>query len=374
VSSAPKSQTEQLLFLEQLKEQWMAMIDSVQDPLVILNEKFEIQRQNLAYFEMSALFQSQNSVSIRSLKNKKCFEVFAGRTSPCQHCKVHSLQEVGSSVSWSTQELTFSSQENEKFHFDIQAKKLPGNGYVVHYRNVTEIKLMQEGLARADKLSALGHMAGGVAHEINSPLAGILAFSQMALSEMDESNQHYSDLREIEDAARKCKLIVEGMLGFARQDKPADTKRFSIVEAIESTIRLATPLTRKQNVEVEFARPRLSENFQVQGQMGKLEQVLLNLITNASHAMRVSGGTVSIWLEETPSEMFIFVQDCGEGISPKALPRIFDPFYTTKPYGEGTGLGLSVSYSHIKQMGGRIEVKSEMGEGTLFQIVLPILN
>jgi two-component system, NtrC family, sensor kinase len=378
VSVQDRPQSDKLLFLEQLKEQWMAMIDSVDDALVILNESYEIQRINVAYFQKSFVFQQNNfsqekdSFSIRDLKNKKCYEVFAGRGSPCDHCQIKALNQASQTVSWSTSELFNSDSELQQEHFDIRARSLPNKQYVVHYRNVTDIKTMQESLARADKLSALGHMAGGVAHEINSPLAGILVFAQMALSEMDASSPHFQDLKEIEDAARKCKVIVESLLGFARQEKPKEKKLFSIIDALESTIRLGAPLARKHKVEIVFQKESLPKNVIVEGHIGKLEQVFLNIITNASYSMRQVGGEVLITITQSHNNLKVNFQDSGEGINPKSLSRIFDPFYTTKPFGEGTGLGLSVSYSHVKQMGGSIEVSSVLGEGSVFEVILPV--
>jgi two-component system, NtrC family, sensor kinase len=374
---------EKLEFLEQLKEQWMAMIDAVDDSLVIIDNEYKIQRQNYSYFSNSFLKNSPEAqkisqknlnteLAIQDFKNKKCFEVFAGRESPCEHCKIKNLKAPEENEFWSTHQLFPENPEFGEKHFEIRARLLTNNQFMVHYRNVTAVKQMQENLARTDKLSALGHMAGGVAHEINSPLAGILAFAQMVLKEMEESNIHYPDLREIEDAARKCKVIVEGLLGFARQEKPKDIGEFSVVEAIESTIRLAKPILRKNLVSIDFSANEALKNLKVEGHKSKLEQVFLNLFTNASYAMRLGGGVISVWMLENKNFLDVFVQDSGEGMDQKILSKIFDPFYTTKPFGEGTGLGLSVSYSHIKQMGGEISVTSKRSEGSIFQVSLPL--
>lgn len=127
---------------------------------------------------------------------------------------------------------------------------------VVHYRDVTHQRSLQNSLARADKLAALGKLAGGVAHEINSPLAGIMAFAQMALREMQEDDPHFEDMREIEAAAQKCKVIVEGLLGFARQDIPEATEVFDLLDCIHLTLRLVKAILRKEQIQLNLAVPK----------------------------------------------------------------------------------------------------------------------
>lgn len=348
-------------FVEELKKQWMAMIDAIDDPLVILDPDFKIIRQNLAYSKIAA---APNGRSIRDFPGQACYEVFAGRKTKCTHCKL-AKGAVTQAISWQTSELVADK------HFDIHVHPVQGQDkfYVVHYRDITSQVKLQETLARADKLAALGQLVGGVAHEINSPLAGILAFSQMALKEMDEGDAHRDDMREIEEAAQKCKVIVEGMLGFARQDKPTDLGDLCLFDTMRSTLRLASPLLKKHHIDLELNFE--PEHAWVRGNNGKLSQVFLNLVTNAIYAMR-EGGSLSICGTHENNRACLVIQDSGTGIDAKVLGKIFDPFFTTKPIGEGTGLGLSIAYSIIKQHQGTIDVKSEIGLGTTFSVSIPL--
>ena len=361
-------------FVEELKQQWMAMIDAISDPLVIVDSQYNVVRQNHAYVDQAA---NPADLSIREFQSEKCFEIFAGRSSPCSHCKIPQVFETRQNTTWSTGQLFEGRQTEIRAHLQNSAtkdSKLSENlRVVVHYRDVTDFQNMQESLARSDKLAALGKLAGGVAHEINSPLAGVLAFAQMALKEMQESNPHRSDMVEIEDAARKCKVIVEGLLGFARQEKPDEVSQFNFFDVVRSALRLAHPLIRTNRIEV-FTQWEDRNTPWVTGSSGKLSQVFLNLITNAIYAMKEGGGTLEVVGRIDQNRVVVEVRDSGVGIDALVLGRIFDPFFTTKPIGEGTGLGLSISYSIVKQHDGDIRVSSTEGIGTTFTVVLPLLN
>jgi two-component system, NtrC family, sensor kinase len=348
--------------LQSLKKQWMAMIDAIEDPLSIVDSGFNIQRQNVSYHGSA---QQPNSLSIKEFVGKKCYEVFAGRKSPCVECLLHKALQSGESQSWTTKGLVVDQEHEVRIH-----PMGSGNTAVVHYRNITQFKRLQEGLAQADKLASLGKLTGGVAHELNSPLAGIIAFAQMALREMEESNPHFQDMKEIEYAAQKCKVIVEGMLGFARQENTGESVSFDLKVSLESVLRLAQPALKKAHIDTSLGLP--SGKFPYLGNRGKIEQVLMNLVSNAIYAMK-GGGTLHLALDPTsrPGWIVVHVEDSGCGIPSDKLPKIFDPFFTTKPFGEGTGLGLSISYSIAKWHGGTLEVESDLGIGTIFRLVLP---
>lgn len=393
-SRVSQNTTGDVEFVEDLKHQWMAMIDAIDDPLVIIDSDYTIHRQNRSYFEHGERTQGR---SIRELRGLKCYEVFAGRSSPCKHCQLPKALREGKSVSWSTNvlkpereievrvrplmgeegrsvSLPPAPQRDDDDEISARSPRVGRAGglqrIVVHYRDVTEMRGLQENLARSDKLAALGKLAGGVAHEINSPLAGILAFAQMVQREMAEDNPHKQDMEEIAEAARKCKTIVEQLLGFARQEKPTEHQTFDVNETVRSTLRLANALLRKHHIDVQLD---LGESpAWVAGSAGKIGQVVLNLVTNALYAMKECGGTLVVRSRSEDGAVYLSVEDSGTGIDPSHLKKIFDPFFTTKPVGEGTGLGLSISYSIVKQHGGNIQVQSSPGLGTTFIIELPL--
>jgi two-component system NtrC family sensor kinase len=359
-----------LEFVEDLKREWMAMIDAIGDPLVIIDSDYTILRQNVAYVRAS---RKGGHKDVREFRGEKCFKIFAGRASPCPHCQVKNLATDGEVKEWNTHELIPERTHEIRAHrllIDSAESEKRGK-VVVHYRDITEIQNLQDRLAQADKLTALGKLAGGVAHEINSPLAGILAFTQMVIKEMTTDDVHYSDLKEIEDAARKCKAIVENLLGFARQGRSSDVGEFNVYDVLSSSIRLAAPLLRKFSIEQVLEIPE--DPAVISANPGQVSQVFLNLITNAIQSMQEAGGTLTVEGRMEDGFVIVTIHDTGHGIPSENLSRIFDPFFTTKAIGEGTGLGLSISYSIIKQFGGEIRVRSSLGIGSSFSVVIPVV-
>ncbi len=215
----------------------------------------------------------------------------------------------------------------------------------------------------------------GFAHEINNPLGGIIVFAQMLLREIDKSSPHYQDVEEIENAAQRCKSIVENMLDFARQ-RPIRPKLEPIDfhAAIENALRFACVGHNSGN-RCEVKTDLSATTYEGLGDKNRLIQVILNLCTNALQAMP-KAGVLTIRTENTQSldatYLNIQVSDTGVGIKRDHLPKIFDPFFTTKEPGQGTGLGLSVVHGLILDMGGTIDVESRVKQGTSFQIRLPI--
>ena len=355
-------------FIESLKKQWMAMIDAIEDPLVIVDETFTILRQNKSYVEAS----SNPEIGVENFKGRTCYAVFAGRDSPCEGCLLNKAIETHEKQMWESSTLFEGKEFDVQIH-PLEDDELKQTFFVLHYRDITQQKALQAQLAHADKLAALGKMAGGIGHEINSPLSGILAFAQMALKEMDATNPHWQDMMEIEVAAQKCKKIVEGVLGYARQDH-TQVEVVNILEILEPPLRLSRHSLQKHHIELHKDFPSSSDTTEllVFANGGKLEQVFMNLITNAIYAMKDSGGVLNISAQLMEDKVVIILSDTGPGIPATVASKIFDPFFTTKPVGEGTGLGLSISFSIIRSFNGELELIQISEEGVTFRITLPL--
>lgn len=268
-------------------------------------------------------------------------------------------------------------QEGEYFtEDDLQRAKIFGSLVNLALRNSNLYRQLQETqsqLIQAEKMSALGQLAGGLAHEINNPLSGILGLTQLVLENTDKASQAYTDLKDIEKAVFRCKKIIVSLLSFARQEKTR-MEPVSINEIIEETLTLCARQMELKSVRItrEFAQglPMVNGDYQ------QLMQVFLNLFTNARDAMPEGGElTVGTSLLKDPAgrELLITtVSDTGTGIKPEILPSVFDPFFTTKPVGKGTGLGLSVCLGIINRHNGTIKAHSRPGSGTTFTIGLPV--
>lgn len=243
-------------------------------------------------------------------------------------------------------------------------------------KKTLEIKKAQEQLMNAEKLASLGRMAAGFAHELNSPLTGIITFAHLIMKRLPETDkENREDLQVIIEQAERCSRIIKGLLGFSRKTGYEKTLT-DINSLIERTVAMVQNQARFHNIEFKINLERKIPQITVDAH--QMEQVFLNLLINAADAMN-ERGTIMISSRlikdsEDPSKEQIELEftDTGPGIPEEYLSKIFEPFFTTKPPGKGTGLGLSVSYGIIKRHGGSIFVKSSPGKGASFFIRLPV--
>jgi len=239
-------------------------------------------------------------------------------------------------------------------------------------KDIEERRSMEKQLAQADKLASIGQLSAGIAHEINNPLGIILGYTQLLLRKEPVESERYPDLKTIEKHVQNCKAIIKDLLNFAKSSKPRRDKTL-INKTIDDVLGFVQHHSNTNHIEI--LREYDNKIPELMLDEKKIKQVLLNLIMNARHAVGQKGTiTLSTELDADDGRVFIRVKDTGYGIEKQHLPRIFDPFFTTKSTGEGTGLGLSVSYGIIKSHGGDIFVDSEPGKGSLFTVVLPVFS
>ncbi len=238
-------------------------------------------------------------------------------------------------------------------------------------RDVTEEKLLAAQLLQREKLAAVGQLVSGVAHELNNPLAGIMAFAQLLENSAEVTADERDAVETIHKEAKRAAKIVSNLLLFARQRDPERTST-DLNRVMVDTLELRRYVLRTQQVEVVT---ELDPNLPlVWADSFQLQQVVLNLLTNAEHALRgVDGGRrITLATRRVGHRVVASVADTGPGIPHAALDHIFNPFFTTKAVGEGTGLGLSISDGIVRQHGGQITVRSTPGNGATFSIELPM--
>jgi two-component system, cell cycle sensor histidine kinase and response regulator CckA len=251
------------------------------------------------------------------------------------------------------------------------------------YRDVTERKRVDEHLRRAERMQAAGKLAGGVAHEVNNMMTGVIGFSEFLLRSLEEGDERRADVEEIIRAGTRAADVTRQLLAFTRQQflQPQILDVNVVVAEMEKLLRRS--LGEGHVLELKLS----NQAGRLRADRGQLEQVLINLIINARDAMAGHGRVtietgMAVWDEayaqrhggvDLPlgSYVMLAVSDTGCGMSAEILERIFEPFFTTKPVGQGTGLGLSTVYGIIKQSGGYVWVYSEVDEGSVFKIYLP---
>jgi PAS domain S-box-containing protein len=243
-------------------------------------------------------------------------------------------------------------------------------GWIIVLEDVTDRANLEEQLRLSEKMAAIGLLAAGVAHEVNTPLTGISSFTQLLLERSEPGDPRTELLEKIERQTFRAAKIVNSLLNLARpsggETGPVDVNVVigDVLSLLEHQFKMS---------KIQLRRDLSTAPVVVRGVEYKLQQVFLNLFLNARDAMP-KGGWVSVSTRVDGGEALVEVGDTGAGIPSEHLARIYDPFFTTKPDGGGTGLGLAVTYGIVQEHGGRLSCDSDVGQGTRFRLVLPLME
>ncbi|MBE7517426.1 MAG: PAS domain S-box protein [Chloracidobacterium sp.] len=243
-------------------------------------------------------------------------------------------------------------------------------GAIIVLEDVSARVKLEETLQQSEKLSSIGLLAAGVAHEVNTPLTGVSSYTQMLIGMIPETDPKHALLQKMQRQTDRASNIVGNLLNFSRTGNSTDFEELDLNKLLNDTLQLLEPQLRKSNVSIvkEYAEGLPA----VSGNAGKLQQVFTNLVMNARDAM-FSGGTITLRTRLAENDVLqVHVIDTGEGIPAENLTKIFDPFFTTKGVGNGTGLGLAVTYGIVQEHGGSIEAQSDGTSGTTFILTFPV--
>ncbi|UCE17451.1 MAG: PAS domain S-box protein [Gemmatimonadota bacterium] len=275
-------------------------------------------------------------------------------------------------------EYTLMKKNGSRFIGELNASLLKDasgepKAFIATVRDVTEREQLRTQLLQTEKMSALGQLISGVAHELNNPLTGVLGYSQLLLMSPHLSEEAKQSIGKINQEAERARKIIQNLLAFARQQKP-EKRRVQINEVINRVLDLRAYEMRVSNIEVVKKFDRKCSSLFIDEH--QLQQVFMNIIINAEQAMLEAHGRgrleVTTSCDPERDVLQISFKDDGPGIADENLSRIFNPFFTTKPVGQGTGLGLSISYGIVEEHGGRITAVSREGQGATFTIELPV--
>lgn len=347
-----------------------ALIDGIPHPIYTINEQWQIVSVNKSKAD-------EHVLTAEAMAGQSCYAAFFNRDEPCDHCAAALTLQAKQAQHWSVHWL---GEDHLPQEWDVSAYPIPSMQAaaaraVILWQDRTEERRLENSLLQAGKLAAIGQLAAGVAHEINNPLTAINANAQMLKMFIPPEDDNYESVDLIARAGERATIVVRGLLDFARQE------HYSFAAAnVNHSIRQALALVKYQldqaNIEVLQS---LDDGLPtVVASWDHMKSVWLNLLVNARDAVidvaekRQIEIITRMGVDE--GHLQVLIRDNGKGMSAAEAEHIFEPFYTTKDPGKGTGLGLATSHRIVEQHGGEINVVSAPNQGTTFIVRLPIAN
>ncbi len=349
---------------------WEATFDGIADPIAVISSNYEILRMNEAFarFPLS--------------DRKKCYEVFADRSSPCEGCHLKEVVDKSAHLNWQVRRMNGVYDVNGypiRFAKEFNNENDATRTVIHHYADVTKSLELKGHAFQGEKMAAIGLMAGNIAHELNNPLAGLRSLAQVLSVEPSYPKSVTDDLKQIETAAERSSAIIRDLLEFSKADDRV-RETISLNDIAERSLNMVKTALHEHSVDIQWAE---SNSVMVEVDPHLLQHVIFNVVNNACQAMRepgeillrtrrVPGPTAAGGGESAVDMIEIEVSDTGPGIPKEILARVFEPFFTTKAAGQGTGLGLSMSRWVVENSGGVIEVRNRSDRsGTIFTVRLP---
>src|SRR4030067_3453466 len=352
------------------EEKYRTVFENTGNATIIVEEDTKISLVNTKFEQLSGYPKEE-------IENKKSWTEFFHRDDLDRVKEYNDKRKIGSKIVPSNSEVRFIDREGIVRDVILSISNIPGTRKSVgSLLDITERKRLEEQMYHAEKLASIGTLAAGVAHEINNPLAIILGFSDLLSEKVPPDSEFHEILMTIQKHGTNAKRIVENLLSFVRYKEHGE-EEVDINKIIEEVITIKGHAMSNSNISV---KKNMVESLPViRGNAGELQQVIFNIVNNAISAMKGGGNLIvetRVVTTHGTQNIEIVISDTGIGIKPEHRSRIYDPLFTTKKVGEGTGLGLTVSYAIIKKYGGEITFETKTKEtstmsGTTVTIVLP---
>jgi PAS domain S-box-containing protein len=340
------------------------LFDSLPESFYIIDHNYSISAVNKARASRVGLMPKE-------IVGRVCYEVLCQSKIPCNGCLVQSSFKTGIQTKrlLSVRKGDSDHHEWEITSYPIKDKDDGIQQVILLEQEITEKRKMEAELIQSEKLAAVGQLAAGVAHEINNPLTAVLVNSQMLLQDISEDQTDMIEsVKLIEMAAVRATQVVKNLLGLVRRDD-FEVEAFNVNESIQSALMLVSHEFIARQITVRFDQGEGIPPFI--GSSSHLQGVWINLLMNAIEAIGIKKGEIKVGTHYEDKKFYVEFRDTGEGISDTNLDRIFEPFFSTKRAGHGTGLGLSLVRRTIQGHGGQILVESSTGNGARFTIILP---
>lgn len=360
------------MVLLESENKYRSMMEAMNDAVYITSPDYKIEYMNPAMMKKVG----KNAIG------KLCFKVIFDLDEKCPWCGYNKIQEGKNPV------FDVATQQGNQFYHISNAAIIHSNGTIsvlTVLRDTTELKNLETQLIQAQKMESIGTLAAGIAHDFNNILFAIIGYTEMALLNIPVDSKPGKNLNKVLQAGERARDLVKQILTFSRKAKEEKkpVQAHLIVNEVLKFLRSSLPATIQIHQQIEIG------NDTVWADSTQLHQILMNLCTNASHAMMEKGGILQVSLENVEldldftaqypdtkpgSYLKLTVSDTGHGMPPDVLIRIFEPYFTTKEKGSGTGLGMAVAHGIVKSHNGIIKAESEPGKGSAFYIYLPIID
>lgn len=354
---------------ETLKQQWEATFDAILDPVSLIDSDFNVIRINKSFAQFSGQ-------PLENIIGSKCYHALFGRTSPCENCQVKNISHA-----------TFRLKPHrlnaeQQVIFDVFSQRIQfhpddnGDHYVNLYHDVSPQLQYERQILESAKMAELGTIGSSIAHELNNPLGGMLTFLQLIKMGADGSENWYQDIADMEAGARRCRDIVQSLLGFTRKSSQDENDLIDLSEVIQQALKITELQTRAAGIQVQFTRA--SNPYMLKGQFNALAQALRNCLLTAQESIANKNptglrepGVISVNCIDSPDTYLIEINDNGLGFEPPEGEDILHFLSSSKSPLVGSGLGLSVAQQILRDHGGSLEMTSTKGSGMKAIISLP---
>ncbi|MCG8685210.1 MAG: PAS domain S-box protein [Desulfobacterales bacterium] len=357
--------------LRENEEKYRTITETMEDSIFICSSDFKIEFMNRTMIEEIG----------RDATGELCYEALHNYTEKCPWCvmdRVLKGETISSEINIPDNGKTYHVTNTPISHQDGRISKL------AVFRDVTEIKNMELHLRQTQKMEAIGTLAGGIAHDFNNILSGILGFSQLAKGNIDYSEKASRNIDQVIKGAQRAAELVQQILTFSRQTE-YKMRSFPIIYEVKEALKLLRASI-PSNIDIKTS---LQSKSMIHADPIRIHQIVMNLCTNSYQAMKEAGGTLTVSLSDvdiaketslqgteniTGKYLLLEVKDTGIGMDKNTLEKAFEPYFTTKGVGEGTGIGLALVHAIIEEHNGILDVSSEPGVGTHFKIYFPIVE
>jgi signal transduction histidine kinase/CheY-like chemotaxis protein len=376
--------------LQESKTLLQTVVDGISDPLILFDKGLNVKVLNNAALKYYGIIEFKDVVGML------CHEAFRGRSEPCEGCAIPSGLLAGESKSFERKGIMDPERLEEVFVYPLGEDDSKTGSAIIRISDITEKKLMQKRLMHSEKLASIGFLVSGIAHEINNPnnfitfnipllrdylndLIPIIDDYAKGREDFELFGMPYPEFRKdifklienIEHGSSRITGIVSSLKEFSRKKDAGELKDVDLRQVIEKGVLICRGKIKEMVKSLEVNLP--DDLPLIHTYPDSLEQVLVNLLINAAQAADKEDSWVRVEVEsgEADRDLIMIVSDNGSGMDDETQKRIFDPFFTTRFPGQGTGMGLSVCHNLVEELGGRIEVESEVGKGSTLRVILP---